>query len=94
MISSREAIMTALFTLLQGARFSRAVNGNTTWVTSSRRMKLWTDVAKSQRPALFLAEHGETPAYNENVSLPARVVGMPIRRAPTRFSAVARRALP
>lgn len=48
---SREVIMTALFNL---------VAASSTFTTASRRLKLWTDVAASDKPAIFVAERGDT----------------------------------
>lgn len=64
MIPDREAIFTALFEKLSSATFSRAVNGSTTFKTKSRRIKLWTDVSKDQRPAMFMVERHEVAAYS------------------------------
>jgi hypothetical protein len=58
---SREAIMSALFALLSGATFAPLSDGNTGFVTKSRRLKLWTDVG--EQPAIFMAEHSENPSY-------------------------------
>jgi hypothetical protein len=37
----------------------------------SRRLKLWSDVPKSQRPALFVTEHREQPNY-QSEALPTK----------------------
>jgi len=67
-INSREAIMTALFTKLQAAVFSSPINGSSTWVTTSRRLQLWADVAASSRPYMCMTEHHEQQVYkSENV---------------------------
>jgi hypothetical protein len=63
--------MTALVALLQGATFSQPVNGASGFVAISRRLKLWSDVAKSQRPALFVTEHREQQSY-QNEALPSK----------------------
>jgi hypothetical protein len=47
---TREQAVCALFSALQGSA---------SYVTSSRRLKLWTDVPVTDRPALFLTVHGE-----------------------------------
>jgi len=62
-IKSREAIMEALSACLAGARFATPINGCQSWASLSRRVRLWSDVALADQPALFLAEHGETIAY-------------------------------
>ena len=48
---NREAIYSALFTLLQGTG---------TYVTKSRRLKHWNDVPKDAQPALFMATGNQT----------------------------------
>lgn len=63
MKSRREPIMTALFDLLSAARFSQPVQGATEFVTKSRRVRLWTEVDANQKPALFMADHTESPSY-------------------------------
>ncbi|ARN83679.1 hypothetical protein B1812_14995 [Methylocystis bryophila] len=63
--------MTALVGLLAGTRFALSVNGQSGFVSVSRRLKLWSDVPKSQRPALFVAEHREQQSY-QNEALPAK----------------------
>ena len=60
---AREAVMAALLAKLQAIVFAAPVNGQTGFATTSRRLKLWGDVPKSQRPALFLTEHREQPSY-------------------------------
>jgi hypothetical protein len=47
---NREAILTSLFALVSGAA---------PFVTASRRMRLWSDVPSSDKPAIFMTEHGE-----------------------------------
>jgi hypothetical protein len=51
MTASREAIMSALFAL---------VSGSAPFVTSSRRLKLWTDVPAAERPAIFQYERDDS----------------------------------
>lgn len=48
---NREKIYAALYTVLQGAY---------PWVTSSRVLLHWSDVAPSQQPAMFMTQVGET----------------------------------
>jgi hypothetical protein len=47
---NREAILSALFTL---------VSGSATFNTASRRLQLWTSVASSDKPAIFMTERGD-----------------------------------
>ena len=68
---AREAVMSALVALLRGAVFAQPVNGQSGFVVVSRRLKLWSDVPKSQRPALFVTEHREQQNY-QNEALPAK----------------------
>lgn len=49
---NREAIYAALFALVSAAPGL---------VTTSRKLKHWTDVPQSERPALFQAQKSETP---------------------------------
>jgi hypothetical protein len=68
---AREAVMAALVALLEGVAFASPVNGQTGFVSVSRRLKLWSDVPKSQRPALFVTEHREQPNY-QSEALPTK----------------------
>jgi hypothetical protein len=54
--------MSALFAKLSAATFT-AVNGSTTFKTRSRRIRLWADVSRDSRPAMFMVERNETPSY-------------------------------
>jgi hypothetical protein len=63
MTSSREAIMQALCALLARARFAAPINGCDSWALLSRRLKLWSDVASADQPALFITEHAETVSF-------------------------------
>ena len=51
MTASREAVYAALFNL---------VAGSASFKTKSRRLKLWSDVNAADKPALFLAQRGQT----------------------------------
>jgi hypothetical protein len=60
-IVTREAIMQALFTLVSGAY---------PFATTSRRLKLWDNVAPGDMPALFQFEGGQDDAlYEEDLLL-------------------------
>jgi len=61
--SSREAVLSALFAKFSSVVFSSSVRGHTGFATVSRRLKHWSDVPKSERPAMFMVCHGETPTY-------------------------------
>ncbi len=63
MTNSREMIMQALSDRLAVAEFATPINGRTSWAMLSRRLKLWSDVASADQPALFITEHGENIAY-------------------------------
>jgi hypothetical protein len=71
MMNSREAIMEALCACLAKAQFSTPINGCGSWALLSRRLKLWSDVASADQPALFITEHGENVAYASE-SLPGK----------------------
>jgi hypothetical protein len=71
MISARETIMEALCAQLAQARFSSPINSCDGWATLSRRLKLWSDVASADQPALFVTEHAENVAYASE-SLPGK----------------------
>lgn len=47
---NREAIITALFNL---------VSSSASFATTSRRLRLWSNVSSSEKPALFLVERGD-----------------------------------
>ena len=55
MTVSREQVATAIFKSL-------TTIASVQWVTKSRILKMWTDVQPDQRPALFLVEHHESYA--------------------------------
>jgi hypothetical protein len=56
---NRQAIKNALFALGQQATFSAPVNNSTTWVYTSRRLKMFNQIDSSQMPAMFLVQHRE-----------------------------------
>ncbi len=65
--------MQALYGRLAGAQFAAPINGCLTWALLSRRLKLWSDVASADQPALFITEHGENYAYTSE-NLPGKTV--------------------
>ena len=71
MTQSREAIMEALVARLAQAQFATPINGCDSWALLSRRLKLWSDVASADQPALFVTEHGENLNYAAE-ALPAK----------------------
>jgi hypothetical protein len=73
MMNSRETILEALCALLAKAQFVTPINGCDTWALLSRRLKLWSDVAGADQPALFVTDHGETVAYGPG-SVPGKTV--------------------
>lgn len=82
MTASREEILSALLGVIQGMTFSPAVNGQSSWLVSGRRLKLWNDVPNDQQPAAFLVEHEEEDVY--------RGLGLLRRRLSTRVFCYAR----
>ena len=84
-MNARETIMEALCLQLAQARFAAPINGCDSWATLSRRLKLWSDVASADQPALFVTEHAE------NIALPPKAC--PARRHSTSIcSSIFRRA--
>ncbi len=67
---ARETVMAALVALLESVVFAQPVNGQTGFVSVSRRLKLLSEVPKSQRPALFIAEHREQQNYQSEALPP------------------------
>ena len=65
----RETVLSALFSLMSNVSFSLQ-GGAGGFKTTSRRLKHWSDVSVSDRPALFMTCHGETPTYRAE-NLPA-----------------------
>lgn len=61
---NREAILGALFALGQSIQWDSPARG---WVTTSRRVKLFSDVPDELQPALFQAEHGEVTSQTSNM---------------------------
>jgi len=59
MTASREAIYQALFALLEGCA---------PFKTTSRRVKLWTDVNPGEKPALFLAQRNQSYAQGSTAT--------------------------
>jgi hypothetical protein len=55
----RRGIKTALFTLVNSATFSTPINGQTTWVSTSRRLKMTSQLDSSAQPALYMVQHRE-----------------------------------
>lgn len=71
--TNREQIFNALFAKLQALTFSQPIGpaASTTWVTTSRRLKLWNDVPPDQQPAAFMTDHDEDYAQ-PGTNLPPR----------------------
>lgn len=72
MSATRESIAASIAALVFGATFSSQVNGALTWVTTSRRLKLWGDVDRSRQPACYLVEHDEEEAWSGRGQLQRR----------------------
>lgn len=65
---TRNQVFDALFALLQTVTFpAMGSAGATTWVETSRRLKLWGDVDPGSQPAMFLVDHGEDFARDRGV---------------------------
>ena len=61
--ATRAQVMSAVLSLVQGMTFSAPVNGQTTWQTTSQRLRLWNAVAPEAQPAAFLVTHREMDEY-------------------------------
>lgn len=72
MRNTREAVASALLTLLQGVTFSQPVGGAVTWRSTSRKLKVFSEVPPVSRPALFLTEHHEDTSY-QSENLPPKM---------------------
>jgi len=55
----RQGLKNALFAMAQSAVFPIPVNGSTTWLTTSRRLKLFNAVDPSVQPAMYMVQHRE-----------------------------------
>ena len=65
---NRDTVLSALFSRLSLITFSTPVRGVSNFTICSRRLRHWSDVPKSERPALFMVCHGESSVYRaENV---------------------------
>jgi hypothetical protein len=72
----RETVIQALLDKLSASIFSSPVRGKASFTTFSRRLKHWSDVPRSERPALFLVVHDEDPVYRaENVPAYVKLSG-------------------
>ena len=63
MSTTRAQVMSAIFAKIQAMTFSSAINGKTTWATTSQRLELWSDVDILQRPYAALVTHAEIDEY-------------------------------
>lgn len=74
MPTDREDIYNALFAVISDVAFSTPIGPTaaTTWVFTSRRLKLWNEVPADSQPAMFLTDH------DEDYTQPGR--GQPPRR--------------
>lgn len=57
---NRLLVKQRLLALVQSAVFSSPINGYTTWASSGRRLKLWSNVDSSLQPAVYLVQHRGT----------------------------------
>ena len=57
---NRLAIKTALFNLVAAATFGTPVNGQSTWINPSRRLKTFNRIDPSAQPTMFMVQHRET----------------------------------
>ncbi len=71
-MADRESIVSALAALVFGAQFPTQIVGQSTWLMTSRRLRLWGDVPPTSQPAAFLVEHRETDEYQGRGQLQRR----------------------
>ena len=74
MMSTREALASALFALLSGAVFNAPVQGRLQFALKSRKVKIWSDVAAGDMPALFLAEGDDSVIYQSETLPPETTI--------------------
>lgn len=60
---TREQVLNAILAQIQALTFNVAINGQTTWQTTGRRLRLWNAVPPEEQPAAFLVEHEEHDEY-------------------------------
>lgn len=70
-MATREDVMEAIFVQIQNMVFTLPLGGQVSWITTSRRLKLWADVPAELQPAVFLVEHEEHDEYR-NLGLDRR----------------------
>ena len=56
---TREILLNAILVKIQAMTFSSTINGQTSWQTTGRRLRLWNAVPPEEQPAAFLVEHEE-----------------------------------
>ncbi len=56
---TREQLLNTILVKIKSMTFGSLINGQNTWISVSRRLKLWSDVPASEQPAAFLVEHEE-----------------------------------
>lgn len=66
----REEIAQALFAKLTAATFATPIRGKTTFQKTSRRVRLWTEVPREDRPSLMMMCHSESPRWSNELAPP------------------------
>lgn len=67
---NRELITVALIAKLSTTVFSPPIKNKTTFTKISRRLKIWADVPKENRPWAGLVCHSETPVFKSENTPP------------------------
>jgi hypothetical protein len=61
--TTREEVLNAILASVQAMVFSTPIAGQTTWLTTGRRLRLWSDVPGDSQPAAYVVEHEEHDEY-------------------------------
>jgi hypothetical protein len=62
-MATRTEVKAATFAKITSMTFATPVQGQSTWVTASQKLKLWGEVDVTLRPAVFLVSHSEEDEY-------------------------------
>lgn len=59
-VALRTQAKNAVKTLVAGITFPSAIQGRTTWVSVTRKLKMFNDIDPSAQPCCFVVQHDET----------------------------------
>ncbi len=74
MANIRTQVKDALVTMLQGVVFDEPINGYSTWVSVTRKLKMFNNIDKTVQPALFVVQHFESYENRGFGTPPTRVM--------------------